>query len=301
MTDFSKPVASSAKSPALSTIKGVVNGRIQPALTLWCLRDGAKEKWSIEKICQVAKELNVKAIEVVGPAELPIIKKHGLDCALTSSHMYIRGMCNPIHWDECFAKITTSIEATAAHGYKNVISFPGFLDTSAEPSEEGGPGGVKGSRVSLEDGIRNCVEGYKKIIGLAEKKNVNLCIEALNTRDAAAMKGHPGYMADHLDICVDIIRKVGSPNLKLVYDAYHIQIMDGDIIRRLREVKDMVGYVQLAGVPGRHELDDTQEVNWSAFAQALLEIGYEGYVGLEFLPTRDAMQSVSQAIQILDV
>lgn len=301
MSDFSRPVTSSSNSLAQASIKGVINGRIKPALTLWCLRDGSPEKWSLEKVCQVAKELNVAAIEVVFPADFPTLKKYGLECALTSSHGYIRGMCNPIHWDECFAKITDSIEATAAYGFKNVISFPGFLDTSAEPSEEGGPGGVKGSKVSLEEGIRNCVEGYKKIIGLAEKKNVSLCLEALNTRDAAAMKGHPGYMADHLDICTEIIRKVGSPALKLVYDAYHIQIMDGDIIRRLREVKDMLGYVQLAGVPGRHEIDDTQEVNWSAFSQALLEIGYDGYVGMEFIPTRDALQSVSQAIQILDV
>jgi hydroxypyruvate isomerase len=301
MTDFSKPVTATSKAWTQNSIKGLIHGRIKPAMTLWCLRDASQEKWPLEKVCQVAKELKVPAIEVVAPSDFPVLKQYGLACALTTSHGYIRGMCNPMHWDECLPKIAASIEATAAYGFKNVISFQGFLDTSAEPSEEGGPGGVKGSRVTLEEGIRNCVEGYKKVVGLAEKKNVSLCIEALNTRDAAAMKGHPGYMADHLDICVDIIRRVGSPALKLVYDAYHIQIMDGDIIRRLREVKDVLGYVQLAGVPGRHEIDDTQEVNWAAFAQALLEIGYDGYVGLEFIPTRDARQSVSQAIQILDI
>jgi len=293
---------SASHSPAAATaIQGLVKGRIKPALTQWCLKDASAEKWSLEKICQVAKELNVPALEVVGPADFPVLKKHGLICALTTSHMYIRGMCNKLHWDECHAKLTESIEANAAYGFPNVITFSGFMDTSDEPSEEGGPGGVKGSKVSREEGIRNCVEGYKKIVGLAEKKKVKICLEALNTRDPAAMKGHPGYLADHLDICTDIIRQVGSPALKLVYDIYHIQIMDGDIVRRTHEVKDMIGYVQIAGVPGRNEIDDTQEMNWPRVMQALLDIGYDGYVGLEFIPTRPNLQSVSQAIQIIDI
>ncbi len=289
------------KSPAANALRGVVNGRIKPALAQWCLKDASPEKWSLEKICQVAKELNVPAIEVVSPADFPVLKKHGLVCALTTSHWYVRGMCNKLHWDECLPKLTESIEANAVYGFPNVITFSGFADTSAEPSEEGGPGGVPGSKVSLEEGIRNCVEGYKKIVGLAEKKKVTICLEALNSRDGAAMKGHPGYFADHLDICAEIIRKVGSPALKLVYDIYHIQIMDGDILRRTQEVKDMIGHVQIAGVPGRNEIDNTQELNWPRIMQALLDVGYDGYVGLEFIPTRPNLQSVSQAVQIVDI
>ncbi len=279
--------------------QGVVKGRIKPALTQWCLEVGP-DKWSLEKTCQVAKELNVSAIEVVAPADLPTLKKHGLVCALTNSHWYVRGMCNKLHWDECHAKLTASIEANAAHGFPNVITFSGFSDT-VNPTEDPGPGGVKGSVVSYEEGMRNCIEGYKKIVGLAEKKKVTICLEALNTRDGGAMKGHPGYFADHLDMCTEIVRQVGSPNFKLVYDIYHVAIMDGDIVRRTREIKDMIGHVQIAGVPGRNEIDGSQELNWPLIMQTLLDVGYDGYVGLEYIPTRNQMQSVTQALQIIDV
>jgi hydroxypyruvate isomerase len=279
--------------------QGVVKGRIKPALTQWCLGVGP-DKWSLEKVCQVAKELNVPAVEVVSPPDFPVLKKHGLICALTNSHWFVRGMCNKLHWDECIAKLTESIEANAAYGFPNVITFSGFTDT-ANPAEDPGPGGVKGTVVNHEEGMRNCIEGYKKIVGLAEKKKVNICLEALNSRDGAAMKGHPGYFADHLDMCVEIVKKVGSPNFKLVYDIYHIAIMDGDLIRRTHEIKDMIGHVQIAGVPGRYELDAGQEIYWPKVMQTLLDVGYDGYVGLEYIPTRDSLQSVTQAIQIIDV
>jgi hydroxypyruvate isomerase len=116
------------------------------------------------------------------------------------------------------------------------------------------------------------------------------------------MKGHPGYQGDHFDFCLEVVNKVGSPALKLCLDYYHVQIMDGDLIRRTRALKaEQIGHVQVAGVPGRGELDKDQEVNWPAVMKALLDIGYDGYVGLEFIPNRDALQGLIEAITLLDI
>jgi hydroxypyruvate isomerase len=115
------------------------------------------------------------------------------------------------------------------------------------------------------------------------------------------MKGHPGYQGDHTDYCFDIIKRVGSPNLKLLFDIYHVQIMDGDIITRLRQHKELIGHVHTAGNPGRGELDETQEIYYPPIMKALLEIGYQGHVGQEFIPTRDPMEGLRQAVTLCDV
>ncbi|MEO7423556.1 MAG: TIM barrel protein [Fibrobacteria bacterium] len=273
----------------------VKHGRIKQALARWCLMD--EKEWSMEKICQVAVQLGVPAVEVVPAEDFPMLKKYGLVCALTTSHMFVRGMNNPLHWDECLSKIDASIDANAEAGFPNIVTFTGFADTTIPE----GPGIAKGSLVSREQGIRNCVEGYKKIVGKAEKKKVTLCLEALNTRDGADMKGHPGYQGDHIDFVMEVIDKVGSPALMLLADFYHIQIMDGDLIRRIPPLKGKIGHVQVAGNPGRGELDDTQEINYAPVMRALLDIGYDGYVGLEFIPVRDKMESLIQAVKLLDV
>lgn len=277
--------------------RAVKNGRIKPALTRWCLHD-LGQKWSMERICETAVALGAPGIEVVPPEELHLLKKHGLGCGLTMSHMFVRGMNNPIHWDECLAKLGRSIDATAEYGFRNVVTFTGFADTTL-PDEAGARAG---SIVDRDQGIRNCVEGYKKIMGHAERKGVVLCLEPLNSRDGADMKGHPGYQGDHIDFCMEVIDKVGSPSLQLLFDAYHVQIMDGDLLRRIRGLKGKIGHVQVAGVPGRAELDmGTQEVNWPPVMRALLEIGYDGFVGLEYIPTRDPLQGLVEAITLLDV
>lgn len=270
-------------------------GRFKPALARWCLHNLA-EQWPVEKICRTAVELNVPAIEVVPVEEFPLLKQHGLVSALTVSHMFVRGMNNPLHWEECHSKIKSAIDGNAQFGFPNVCTFTGFADTTVPEAGE-----RPGSVVSREEGIRNCVEGYKKIVGYAEKKNVTLCLETLNSRDGADMKGHPGYQGDHIDFCLEVIEKVGSPALKLLFDIYHIQIMDGDLIRRIPDLRGKIGHVQVAGVPGRGEIGADQEINYPPVMRALADIGYEGYVGLEFIPTRDALSSLKEAIAILDV
>ena len=178
-----------------------------------------------------------------------------------------------------------AIDAASELGSPNVIAFNGYAED-----------------VSLEDGAANCVKGLKGIVKYAEKKNVTLCLEMLNTRDDSdPNKGHPGYQGDHIDYCLDIVKKVGSPNMKLLFDIYHVQIMDGDVIRRVHECGEHIGHVHTAGNPGRGELDNDQEINYPPIMKALLDIGYKGFVGQEFIPTRDPLQGLTEAVELCDV
>lgn len=257
-------------------------GRIRQSICQWCFR----EHWDLEQMCQVAKSLGCRSIELVDPKQWDVLKRHGLVCAIAGSHGFQKGPNDPRNWDFCRQRLTDAIDACAAAGFPSVITFTG----------------MKVERISPEQAADNCVAFFKEIVPLAEKNKVTLCLEMLNTRDDShPMKGHPGYQGDHTDYCVDIIHRVGSPRLKLLFDVYHVQIMDGDCIRRIRQLKDLIGHVHTAGNPGRGELDQTQEINYPPIMRALLEIGYQGYVGQEFIPTRDPLQGLKQAVAVCDV
>jgi hydroxypyruvate isomerase len=264
----------------------------------WCF-ETAGEKWNLDRTCQVAKQLGVTSIELMPAEQYPILKKHGLTCAIGQIDMnpdppFLKGFNNPTYWPKVMQATRAAIDAAADFGAPSVICFTGYSARDVTRPD--------GEQISKEEGAKNCVEGFKKIVGYAEKKNITLCLEMLNSRDAShPMKGHPGYQGDHTDYCIDIIKQVGSPRLKLLFDIYHVQIMDGDVIRRLREHRDYIGHVHTAGNPGRNELDDTQEINFSPIMRALLEIGYKGYVGQEFIPTRDPLQGLRQAVTLCDV
>ena len=252
----------------------------------WCfLNQGPR--WKIETLIAAASKLGCGALELVDPTHWPLMKRHGLVCAATKSHTFVRGMNNPKHWAECHTKLRTAIEATAAANYPNVMTFTGLLDTSKEKG---------GSRVDPDAGIRNCIQGYKKIVGTAERAGVTLVLEPLNTRDARPMKGHPGYLGDHVDECMEIIRSVGSPALKLLFDVYHIQVMDGDLIRRIRELGEFIAHVQVAGCPDRGPLDNNQEIFYPAVMRALADVGYNGFVGHEWIPTGDAHAQLAASV-----
>lgn len=267
----------SAQEPAVTAAKG----RIRQSIVQWCFSD----YWKIEETAKIAVKLGVPSIELIPPAQWPILKQHGLTCAIASSHAFKVGMNNPANWDGCIARLTEAIDAAAAFGCRNVITFTGYADG-----------------MSLDEGLRNCVAGFKKIIGRAEEKGVNLCLEMLNTRDDShPMKGHPGYQGDHTDYCIDIVKGVNSPRMKLLFDIYHVQIMEGDVIRRIRKYHQYIGHVHTAGNPGRGELDDAQEINYPPIMRALLETGYEGFVGQEFIPTRDPLEGLTQAVRLCDV
>ena len=262
----------------------VREGRINQSITYWCF----EEYWNVEEMCKVAKQMGCKALGLIEPEDWHILKKYELVCSLTSSHMFVQGMNNPVYQPMCIEKMRKSIDNNAEAGFPSVITFTGFAETEA-------------GTISPEEGIKNCVKGYKKIIGYAEKKGVNLCLEILNSRDPVEMKGHPGYQGDHTEYCIEIIKKVGSPRLKLLFDIYHVQIMDGDIIRRIRQNKDYIGHYHTAGVPGRNEIDDTQEINYKAVMETIAETGYKGYVSHEYIPTRDPLQGLKDAYTLCDV
>lgn len=263
-----------AESPAAN------KGNIKQSLVQWCYQ----KYWDIDQMCRVAKQLGCVSVELAAPKDWPTIKKHGLVCAIAGSHTFEKGMNNPAYHEMCIDKIRASIDACAEYGFPNVITFTGFRENIPD-----------------DVGLQNCVKGFKKIIGYAEQKKVNLCLEMLNSRATENMKGHPGYQGDHTDYCMEIIREVGSPRMKLLFDIYHVQIMDGDVIVRLKKYAEYIAHVHTAGNPGRRELDDQQEINYPPIMRVLLEVGYSGYVGQEFIPTRDPLDGLRQAVALCDV
>jgi hydroxypyruvate isomerase len=264
--------------------RAVAKGRIKQSIVYWCFA----KYWDIEKTCQVARQLGCKSVELVGPEDFSTLKKYGLTCAIAPCGMpdppFVKGFNNPKYHDMVIAKTRETIDACADYNFPSVIAFTGFREDIPD-----------------DVGLKNCINGFKKIIGYAEKKKVNLCLEVLNSRVAVEMKGHPGYQGDHTDYCMEIVKQVASPRMKLLFDIYHVQVMDGDIIRRVRQYKDYIGHYHTAGNPGRNELDDTQEINYRAIMKEIIKTGYRGYVGQEFIPTRDPLKSLREAIVLCDV
>jgi hydroxypyruvate isomerase len=262
------------------TVNKVSEGRLKQSVIHWCFKD----HWDVEQTARVARDIGLRSVELVDPKDWPMLKKYGLTCAIAGSHGFVKGMNNPDHWPECLDILNKRIDAASEAGVPSVITFTGMRENIPDDA-----------------GATNCVEGFKKVVGHAEKKNVTLCLEMLNSRVNVTMKGHPGYQGDHVDYCIDIIKRVGSPRLKLLFDVYHVQIMDGDVITRFRQYKDLIGHVHTAGVPGRGELDDTQEINYRGIMKAIADAGYQGYVGQEFIPTRDPLEGLRQAAEVCAV
>lgn len=277
--------------------KAVKNGRIKQSIVFWCF-NAMGDKWSIDKTCEVAKQLGVTSIELGGPENWPTLKKHGLTCAIASNGMpgapFMKGFNNPAYHEQVIAVTKKTIDACADFGCPAVIGFTGYKWKNADDPKSG--------EISREDGEKNCIKGLKEVASYAEQKKVTICVEHLNTRDDShPMKGHPGYQGDDLDYLAGILRKVGSPRVKLLFDIYHVQIMHGDVIRRIEQTKDVIGHIHTAGNPGRGELDDKQEINYPPIMRKLLEIKYDGYVGQEFIPTRDPLKGLQEAVKWCDV
>jgi len=274
--------------------RAIRKGRINQSVAYWCF----SEYWDIEKMCQIARQLGCKSVELVGPDQWPTLKKYGLTCAIAPNGMadppFVKGFNNPKYHKELIAVTKKTIDSCAEFGVKTVIAFTGYKWRDAEDPDSG--------QISLEEGADNCVKALKELCRYAEKKGVNVALEILNTRASDhPMKGHPGYQGDHTDYCMEIIKRVGSPRMKLLFDIYHVQIMDGDIIRRIRQYKDYIGHYHTAGNPGRGELDDTQEINYKPIMEEIVRTGYTGYVGQEFIPTRDPLKSLTEAVTLCDV
>jgi hydroxypyruvate isomerase len=258
----------------------VKKGRIKQSVVPWCFNP-----MPAEDLALFAAGFGLKSVELIDPKHWPMLKELDLTVAIAGSHGFAKGFAHKEEWDECLAKLRTRIEECAAFGCERVITFSGFR-----------------RGLSDDEGIANMVEGLKKIVPFAEEKKVTLCLEMLNSRVATEMKGHPDYFCDSMERSIDICKKIGSPRMKVLFDLYHVQIMHGDVITRIKEHKDYIAHIHTAGVPGRNEIDETQELNYPALMQALLDIGYTGFVGQEFIPARpDKMASLAQGVQICDI
>ena len=234
---------------------------------------------NLEKLAEHCSRTGIKSIELVGPDDWPVLKKHGLICAMAGSHGITKGLNRIENHGQCLDSISKSIEAAAEAGFPNVICFSGNRDGLPD-----------------DEGLKNCTEGLKKVVGLAEKKGVTICMELLNSK-----WDHKDYMCDHTAWGALLCKRVGSPRLKLLYDIYHMQIMEGDIIRTIKDNIEYIGHFHTGGVPGRNEIDETQELNYTAILRAIAETKFDGYIAQEFVPKRDPLKSLEQAIHICDV
>ena len=261
----------------------VNKGRIRQSVMGWCFKP-----MPMMELAKHCKAIGIEAMEGVSAKDYPAIQKLGLKISLVSGgHGFKQGPCVAANRDMVVEKLKNGIDLAAQIGTKSVITFTGMRE--------------KG--LTDKAGATNCVEAWKMVMSYAEKKKINLVLEHLNTRDDShPMKGHPGYFGEDVDHCVELIRKVDSPNMKLLFDVYHVQIMNGDVIRRIRQYKDVIGHYHTAGNPGRAELDDTQEINYPAIMRAIVETGYKDFVAQEFIPTwDDPVAALRHAAMVCDV
>lgn len=253
-----------------------LKGRIRQSVSRWCFG-----KIPMDTFCKACAEMGIKGIDLVGPKDWPTMKKYGLVGTCTPGSIGIaKGLNDKANHAKALAKLRGAVEATADAGFPNVICMSGNRGT-----------------VSDEEGQTNCVEALKQVVGLAEKKGVTIVMELLNSK-----VDHKGYMADHTAWLVEVIKRVGSPRFKALYDIYHMQIMEGDIIRTIRDNIDYIGHFHTGGNPGRNELDETQELYYPAIMKAIVETGFKGWVAHEFVPKRKPpLDSLRQAVTICDV
>jgi hydroxypyruvate isomerase len=259
----------------------IKNGRIKQSVYGWCF-----EPMPAEQLIKACHRMGIPAMDM-GKEHYPLLKKLGMKVTMTGGHGFTRGPFSRENHAFCVQGLRTGIDLAVEWGSSNVITFTG----------------MRAKGVTDEQGARNCVDCWKQVIGYAEEKGVNLCLEILSTRDAShPMKGHPGYFGDDVERCIDLIKRVDSPRMKLLFDVYHVQVMNGDIIRRIRQYKQYIGHYHVAGAPGRCEPDENQEINFPAVMRAILATGYQGLVSQEFIPTwPDKLAALRHAVRTCDV
>jgi len=268
-----------AQAEAESDLYHVSHGRIRQSVVHWCYNP-----MPVEELAAGAARLGLESVELVTPDYWPALKKLGLICALAPSHGFTTGFAHREEHEQCLKILHERIDQCATAGFPSVITFSGFR-----------------RGLSDEEGLRNMVEGLKKIAGHAEQKRINVCLEVLNSRVHVEMKGHPDYFSDHIEPAVEVCRQVGSERVKLLFDIYHVQIMQGDIITRIQQFHPFIAHYHTAGNPGRNEIDENQEISYPAIMRAILATGYRGWVGQEYIPTRDKLVALSQGVKLCDV
>ena len=251
-------------------------GRIRHSVCKWCYG-----KVPLEEFCKSVKTIGIESVELLGPKEWPVLKQHGLYCALPNGagKGIEKGFNDPIYHDELVKSYEEVIPLVAKAGYNTLICFSGNRNGKSD-----------------EEGLINCEKGLKRLMSFAEKHKVTLIMELLNSKI-----DHKDYQCDHTAWGAELCKRVGSERIKLLYDIYHMQIMEGDIIRNIREHIQYIGHFHTGGVPGRNEIDETQELYYPSIMKAIADTGYTGFVGQEFIPKRDWFDSLKQSIEICSI
>jgi len=252
-----------------------LKGRLKQSVARWCY-----EKMSLDDLCQAAARIGLKGIDLVDSKEWPTVQKYGLVPAMTPGAGIISDAFNrKENHDRLEREMRENIEKAAKARVPNVITF-------------------SGNRRGLADeiGLENCVTGLNRVKKMAEDHGVMICLELLNSKI-----DHHDYQCDHTVWGVEVIKRVNSPRVKLLYDIYHMQIMEGDVIRTIRDNIQFIAHFHTGGVPGRHEIDGTQELNYGAVAKAIVELGFQGYMAHEFIPAApDGIKSLQEAAKLCD-
>jgi hydroxypyruvate isomerase len=278
----------SAITAAAASLAGRLDAgsRINHSVCKWCYDD-----IPLDVLCIAGKEIGLQSIELLMPGDLFALRKHSLECAMVSFPTgetpqgvtvgLIEKAFNRLeHHDTLVSIYEPHLKASAEAGAKQVICFSG--------NREG---------MSDEQGLEHCATGIKRLLPLAEKLGITLVMELLNSK-----VDHPDYMCDHSAWGVELCKRIGSENFKLLYDIYHMQVMEGDVIATIRSSHDYFSHYHTGGVPGRNEIDETQELNYPAIMHAIADTGYQGFVGQEFIPTRaDKLASLKQGVGICSV
>ncbi len=279
-------VAASLATRLDAADQAAAGSRINHSVCKWCYGS-----IPLEDLCVAGKDFGLKSIELLMPGDFPVLRKHGLECAMVSfpggttpAGVKVGGITNAFnrleHHDTLVSLYEPLIKASAEAGAKQVICFSG---------NRGG--------MSDEQGLDNCATGLKRLLPLAEKLGITLVMELLNSK-----VDHKDYMCDHTAWGVALCEKIGSANFKLLYDIYHMQIMEGDVIATIRGHHKHISHYHTGGVPGRNEIDDTQELNYPAIMRAIADTGYKGFVGQEFIPKNpDKIASLKKCVGICDI
>ncbi|TAG09831.1 MAG: hydroxypyruvate isomerase [Sphingobacteriia bacterium] len=255
----------------------IMKGNIHHTVCRWCFGD-----LTIEQLCVEAKKIGIVGIDLVGPSDWPILKKHGLISSMCNGAEIglDKGWSHPEHHAVLIKNYTEYISLVAAAGFTNLICFSGNRNGMSD-----------------ETGLNNAAMGLKKIMPLAEKMGITIVMELLNSK-----VDHKDYLCDKTAWGVELCKRIGSPNFKLLYDIYHMQIDEGDVISTLTSNAAYIAHYHTAGVPGRHEIDETQELYYPAIMKAILATGFKGFVAQEFIPTaKDKIASLKKAVEICDV
>jgi hydroxypyruvate isomerase len=251
-----------------------IQGNIKQSVCRWCY-----SKIPLEQLAAAAAKMGYRSIELLTPEEYLKVKPLGVSCAMIRCKSITDGLNRKENHAWIEDELRKHIDFAAADGLPNVICMSGNRKGMAD-----------------EEGLDNCALGLKKVVGHAEEKKVTICMEGLNSK-----VNHKDYMYDRTKWGVDLVKKVGSPRFKLLYDIYHMQIMEGDVIHTIQQYKDYIAHYHTGGVPGRNEIDETQELNYPAIIKAILKTGYKGFLGQEFIPARDPLASLAQGFRICDV